>query len=274
MQKIIFTNEQDFRNKVGAIKVQGLDSLHIISDFDMTLTRPSGDGKKAVSTWETFELSDEYVRERDRLVSIYQPIEFDPNIPLDIKKVKMQEWWSLHLEDIMMHGLTRKLIQDSATYGRIILREGLEKLCEFTHTRNIPFLIFSAGLGDVITELFSSRNIMRSNMHIVSNFFIFDSDGNPTGFKDDIVHSFNKTEVHLKGKPYVGEIINRNNLILLGDSLGDAAMGEGFPHKNIIKICFLNGRLENLNAYKELYDVIIIEDESMDFVLELLENLK
>ncbi len=269
MEKIIFKNETEFKEKISKTKSQGLSSLHIIADFDLTLTNIH-----SVPTWEVCQLGDEYKKERDEHKSVYLPIEYDPNISLEVKNEKMNEWWKLHLGALIKYGLTKEMIDGGLLHTKMTPRNKLDELCRFTDINKVPFLILSAGLGDVIKEFFLLRKMLYSNMHIISNFFVFDEEGKPTGFQDDVVHSYNKSETHLRGKEYLKEIENRKNVILLGDSPGDVLMVKGLDHDNVIKIGFLNGKNEKLGAYKELYDVVILEDEGLGFVLELLNDLR
>lgn len=274
MDSIIFSNEKSFKSKIALMKAGGLKSLHIIADFDLTLTKHISDGKKCVPTWEVFQLGDDYIKEKEKLINFYQPIEHDPNVSLEVKTEKINEWWRSHLAALIKYGLTKEIINNGTLHSTMTPRQNLDTLFKFTEENDIPFLILSAGLGDVISEFFSMRNMLYRNMHIISNFFIFDKNGIPTGFQEDYVHSYNKHEVHLRGKPYMKDIEGRKNVILLGDSPGDVDMDKGISHENVMKIGFLNGKEERLEFYKSLYDVIITEDQGVDFVVELLEDLK
>ncbi len=274
MEKIIFTDKKGFLEKVARMKVGGTKSLHIISDFDLTLTRADVNGKRAVTTWEVCQLGEEYIKERERQKAIYLPIEYDSSIPFEIKNEKMREWWKLHLGALIKYGLTKEMIDGGTLHASITPRQKLDELFSTTNSLGIPFVILSAGLGDVIYEFFSLRKMSYPNMHIISNFFTFDNNGKPTGFQDDIVHACNKSEAHLRGSGYLKDIESRRNVILLGDSPGDAEMVQGVDHENVIKVAFLNGKNDKLDAYKELFDVIITEDGGVDFVLDLLKSLE
>src|SRR3989344_312020 len=67
---------------------------------------------------------------------------------------------------------------------------------------------------------------------------------------------------------------NRKNVLLLGDSLGDIGMINGFDYANLIKIGFLNEKIdEHLEIYKKNFDVIITDDNSMNYVNKLLKEI-
>ena len=62
-----------------------------------------------------------------------------------------------------------------------------------------------------------------------------------TGFVGELIHSFNKNESAIHESDYFKELNHRENVILLGDSLGDLNMAEGAKDaKHILKIGFLN----------------------------------
>lgn len=76
---------------------------------------------------------------------------------------------------------------------------------------------------------------------MVSNFLNYNENSNEIlGFKEKPIDVFSKNEYALKGTEYYKLIENRDNVILLGDSIGDAGMADGMPHCNaVLKIGFL-----------------------------------
>jgi 5'-nucleotidase len=61
---------------------------------------------------------------------------------------------------------------------------------------------------------------------------------------------------------------------LLGDSLGDPHMADGFDYETIIKIWFLNKDTpENREKFQEKYDLIILDDGPMDEINEILRKI-
>jgi HAD superfamily hydrolase (TIGR01544 family) len=269
----VIVDEALLRRKIEKVKADGSHSLHIISDFDKTFTRSKIDGEEGFSSWAKFNLSREYTEECLRHLNFYQPIEFDPHVSVEIKKPLMKEWVGKHLALLVRFGLTKAMIKKAVSNSSVYSRKDLDKLIALSHSHQIPFLIFSGGLGDVIREFLQEQKLLFSNLHIISNFFVFDSMGKVTGFQDDSIHSFNKSEVQLVNKTYVKEIIGRKNCILLGDSLGDVGMAQGLSHDVVIKIGFLNGDMKSLEAFKAVYDVVIVEDTGMEDVIKIVESI-
>ena len=102
--------------------------------------------------------------------------------------------------------------------------------------------------------------------HIVSNFIQYDSNGNLISFNEKLIHSFNKNEHEIHDTPYFQSILNRPNVILLGDILGDVGMIGGMKNlKQILKIGYLNHSTPaKLEVYKNVYDIVICDDQTFD----------
>ena len=86
----------------------------------------------------------------------------------------------------------------------------------------------------------------------------------------------NKHEIVLKeNNPEIyDKIKNRKNIILISDKIEDTGMIKGFETDNIIKIGFLNEKIqEQTEKYKEAYDIIITNDSSFEFINSLIKEI-
>ena len=70
--------------------------------------------------------------------------------------------------------------------------------------------------------------------------------------------------------------VERNNCILLGDNIGDLGMASCLDSiDNIITVGFLNDNIEaRISEYMDAFDVVILDDGSMDWILDLFAKLK
>lgn len=119
------------------------------------------------------------------------------------------------------------------------LRDGVHELFNDLNNNNVPLLVFSAGLGDCVVSILKQFNVLLPNVKVVSNFLKY-KDGHLDGFIPPIIHIFNKNEQVLKGTEYYDSVHNRDHIILMGDSLGDAEMATGVPSSShVLKIGFL-----------------------------------
>lgn len=68
--------------------------------------------------------------------------------------------------------------------------------------------------------------------------------GKLVGFKGDMIHIFNKNEGAIHRSDYFLDLAHRENIILLGDSMGDLRMADGATsNKDLLKIGFLNDKV-------------------------------
>lgn len=85
---------------------------------------------------------------------------------------------------------------------------------------------------------------------------------------EQLVHSLNKNASALTGTAFWQQcqLEKRHNILLLGDSLGDANMANGleFREDEIVRIGFLNADVkEKLETYLERFDVVLTDDSSL-----------
>ncbi|KAL6893572.1 hypothetical protein ACP4OV_007670 [Aristida adscensionis] len=166
----------------------------VIADFDGTLTRYWYDGARGQSSHGLLRQgNEEYDAKREALYEHYHPIEICPDIPLPEKAKLMEEWWEKTHGLLIEGGLTNEAIKKSVADASICFRGGVVELFEFLEIcimanmlleRDIPLLVFSAGLADIIEEVFRQK-LHRSfkNIKIVSNRMVFNEEGRLVAFK-------------------------------------------------------------------------------------------
>lgn len=279
---ILVSNPRQLRIKVQKMQSTGPNNLHVISDFDRTLTKPVVAGKIVASSYSRIRdgnyLTRGFSEESSRLFNIYHSIEIDPTISLEEKKQKMQEWWEANWKLMLEHGMHFSVVKKVARDKSIQLRDKTDLFFKTLNERKIPLLIFSSGLGDIIKEFLKVQNLFNENVHLVANEFIFNDAGEVIGFSKPMITIFSKNELQLNNKEYKEDIKNRKNVILLGDSLGDLDMASGVEHDQIITIGFFDefkAELKNelLEQYKEAFDVVLTENSDFSYVNELVDKI-
>ena len=282
-QEILFSDLEKFEEIKKNFINEGLDKVHIITDFDGTLTKANYDGIKRPSiisilrSKEFNYLGDEYQNKAHALYDTYHPIEIDDSLELSFRKQKMDEWWKAHLDLLIESGLKFEHIEKVANSGVIQLKDNCINLLEFTNSKNIPVVIMSANaIGDTTAIYLEYNNCLFENISYITNHFKFDQNGFAKEYYLPLVHSLNKDETIVKDFPEIFEKIkSRKNVILIGDGSGDTGMIEGFEYDNLIKVGFLNSEVEQkLESYKSKYDIVIIGDEDISLVLDLLKEIK
>jgi len=273
MNNIHIKNPELLKQKISKIKEDGLNSLHFISDYDKTMTYCFENKVKRQSVYHLIRagkyLTKDYSEKAFALFDKYHPYEISETLSTEEKSKKMQEWWEVHEKLLIKSGMNEFVIKDILKKYSSLFRKGIKELLQELNKHSIPFLILSAGQGNIIEGYLTQEEVFFDNVKVISNFFNFDKDGTATGYKSKIIHVFNKSEISIPDK-YKKEINNRKNVILMGDSLADLDMSKGLNHKTIITIGFLN---EKLNTYKNNFDIVITDDQDINYVLELLKEL-
>jgi len=274
-------NMSSFLSKVRTIQEGGFKNLHLIVDFDSTMTSPKGETSWGVMAGSK-RLSPEFHSETSRLFKKYHPIEINAQIPYTDRYKAMDEWWEESHALLLQEQVTKKVFEEMAAGDEIFFRERTDELIRLCFSKDVPFLIFSAGLGDLIDACVEKQNWgaserQTSQVHVISNHLKFDeSDGIARGFLHSNIHTFSKKEVKLGDyhASWAEDVRHRKNVVLMGDSLGDIHMAEGIDHDCVLKIAFLNeGQEAHREQYAEKFDVVLEKDYSMDYVLDLLAKL-
>ncbi len=277
MENIRIKYPERLKKKIDKFRKDNAKGFHVVADFDATLTPYSVEGKKMPSSYSYINEGGYLGKEFNELTSAmykkYYPIEISLTIPQEEKNRKMIEWWTKYWNLFIEYGLDKNMIND--IIKKVQLRKNCLIFLDTLKEENIPLLIFSAGIGDIIREYLRSIDKFSPNLQVISNLLEFDKDGKAIRYDEDhIIHTFNKNEVQVKDHPYHKEIEKRKNVILLGDQIGDLNMAEGMPHDCIIKIGFLNAHVGELfEKYSEEFDVVILNDDSMDYINRLLKEI-
>lgn len=275
---IHIADEDEFHRKLSSFITGGIENLHIISDFDRTLTNPVVDGKRVPSALALIRmgnyLSENYSKKAEELFKKFHPIEIDKNISPELKNEMMEKWWnsqlSLAIEERMNKKVVKRVVEDNLN----ILRKKASHLFDISYYHNVPFLIFSAGVGDIIENFLKEKNKYYKSIYVHSNFYKYGFGGLVKGYKSNIIHTFNKKASTFQNKHYFSKIENKKNVILMGDSIGDVTMAEGIDFSNILKIGFLNEKInENLDEYKNKFDVVLVDTDSMDFAHRVVDEI-
>ncbi|KAJ3359524.1 hypothetical protein HDU91_004902 [Kappamyces sp. JEL0680] len=267
-----------------------IDSMHgswlafdelVIADFDMTLTQYNdpATGKRSMSSHGALENWSRLPREtKERMNLLYQkyyPMEVSSTISHHDKLQAMIAWWTAAHDNVVSLCLERKDIAEIVQESRFVFRPRLREFLDLLESKQIPLLIFSAGLHDIIYEILHSQpNLWKEHMDIVSNKMIFNEHDICVGFEDPLIHVLNKSEAGM-GKDHHAKIAHRSSVIVMGDSLGDLAMADGVAHDVKLTIGFLNHDYDRLlPVYLDAFDIVLTNDTSLEFLLVLLSHLR
>jgi 5'-nucleotidase len=281
MNKSIIISNPNLEQTKTNFKKAGAKSIHILADFDKTLTTAFVDGRKVPSLISVLRdnnfLTPDYPAKAQALYNKYAPIEINPKISTAEKKIAMHTWWSEHFNLLIKSKLNKKDIAKAVEMKKIKLRDGVFEFVDLLNQENIPLIIMSSnGLGDESIKYYlKQQDKLFKNIYIISNQYIWDENGFAVDVKTPIIHGMNKDETMLFDYPKIyQEVENKKNVILLGDSPSDVGMIEGFEYDNLIKIGFLNeNNEEQLEEFKKVFDIILLNDAGFEEVNKLLKEI-
>lgn len=239
-------------------------NISIITDFDKTIT-----AKNSMDSWDASgkELNENFHKEMDEIYKIYYPIELDYTIGFEEKEQKMIEWYGKCMDLYYKYDLTKEKLEKSVRKSDLILRNGAKELLKKANDMQIPVIILSAGIGNVIEIFLKDNNLFTDNIYIISNFIKFDENGKMKKFTDKMIHSLNKKLDGNLPEKWKEEIRKRKYKVLFGDLIEDVNAIEDEDLQNTLTIGFLNSKeKENLESYNKRFDVVLTGEDARFFM--------
>ncbi len=278
---VIIVNKEKFEEVKNNFKKGGFQNICLLTDFDKTLTYGTFNGKKvpsmiAVLRDENSYLGEDYVKRASSIAEKYSSLELDTSMEEREKMKTMEEWWQEHIKLLIEKKLNKNHFQRIIDERVVGFRSGVKEIFEISKENDVPIIIISAsGIGEEPIAMMIEKELGNfPNVFVVSNSFIYDKEGNVINYKEPIIHIMNKNDILIEEMSFYNKIKNRKNVILLGDSFDDIRMAENIDYENVLKICFLDDySVKMIDHYKKLYDVLILNDSSMSFVKDFLNEI-
>lgn len=208
------------KDKLRKIKLNK-NNFYVAIDFDKTIT-----AAKSCDSWDASGniLGEEFRKKSYELHKKYGPIELDYTISFEEKKNAMEEWYYESFKSYYTYGLTKEKLKESINNSNLIFRSGAKEFLYNMYKNNIPVIILSAGIGNVIEQFLQKNNCYYNNMNIISNFISFDKDGNIEKHKGELIHTLNKTMDGHITEEFSEKIKDRAYRLLFGDVIEDKNM--------------------------------------------------
>uniref|UniRef100_A0A672FNM2 5'-nucleotidase n=1 Tax=Salarias fasciatus TaxID=181472 RepID=A0A672FNM2_SALFA len=260
---------------IHAMQRAGAGSLQVISDFDMTLTRFAHNGRRVPTTHSKDSRHPISSLFNTDLLNTYYPVEIDASRSTEEKLPHMVDWWTKVHELLIQQKIRKDLLAQAVKESTVMLRDGYKEFFDHLAEQQVPLLIFSAGVGDILEEVIQQNRVFHPNTHVISNYMDFDHAGVLQAFKGQLIHTFNKREGALRRAAGLTALQGRPNVLLLGDSLGDLTMADGVSEpENVLTIGFLNDQVEQRKeSYVNSFDIVLVKDETMDVPNAVLRHI-
>ena len=296
-EKVLEIKKEIFKNSYNKKE----DKILVVTDFDFTLFNKYNysTGEKYDSSYGIFNKDvfggsqKDFQEKRKMLHSTYLKYEEDLSIDEQIRKDKIKEWTTRALGYILHPNFTRESISKMVEIKKndIHFKNNVKKYYEKLFELNIPIIIVSGGIKEIIIEVLKLLNIKglddymeKKRLFIIANEFIFDENNKCVDFNKNVIYGFNKSE-------YVKKIVDENfpkveNVFVMGDLDIDYKSIEKLQldkDKNVIGIGYIYFNPNDLknkdfdyennelvNSFKKIYDINLLMEEGYDYPLELL----
>lgn len=240
-------------------------NTYIVLDFDKTITAYESD-----DSWDVAgkELSEEFKGQLLKLYKKYRPIEKSYTISIEEKTLAMEKWYFECMELYKKYGLTKEKLDSSIENSNIVFRKGAKEFIQKARRLNIPVIILSAGIGNVIEGFLKSNDCMPN--YIISNFIEFDEKGNMVTFdKNKMIHTLNKNIQNNLPKELENNLKERIYKILVGDLVEDENMIPKEEWDTTLKIGFLETNVEeNSKVFNKHFDIVLTNEDTNFYVIE------
>jgi len=239
------------------------DNLLVITDFDATIT--CGDSEQCHDVMGNSKLlSSEFRREFAPL------LDWSTNTAID-----GVEWWDVAHGLMIKHGMpARAIIPRLVREAKMVPRPGALELLKRMEDLNVPVLIVSAGLSDVIEEFLRQHGALSENVTVCSNRLNYQADSTPKSVSPEPpITSFTKEYAYSSASAFFAEHAKRKAIVQLGDSLTDVDPARHVPYDHLLSVGFVNERPDP-TKHHETFDAVVHGNAgSLLPVADLLEEI-
>lgn len=228
-------------------------NFYVLIDFDRTLTKGN-----SISGWRVLYysnlLGDDFTRRYDEIHD------------------KHNETWECRFKSYMdlLHekNLDNQLIKEAVKKTDLELRDGAKEFLTKMHGINVPVIIISCSLKNVIKEYLEFNNCYYNNIFIYSNYCDIEENG-----KNDIYEVTPQSKNKITFSKELNEIIRtRNYALLFGDIVDDVNMVSKDKLNSTITVGFLDKKIEqNLELYKSTFDIVLTDNSSFKEIEDVIK---
>lgn len=245
--------------KINKIKLEN-SNFYVVIDFDKTITSYESEDSWDVTGRAANNINCD--KEIESLYKKYRPIELDYTISIEEKNTQMQKWYNECMGVYYKYKLNKDLLKKALLESRIKFRKGAKEFLEYLEKNNIPTVVLSAGIGNVIEEFLKFTDCYFKNIIIISNFIDFDENNLMKKFDKPMIHTMNKKLEGNLSKEIESKINKLPYGILFGDLVEDTNMIDRNKADNVIRIGFLNESHKNFEVYKKFFDIVLTNEEA------------
>ena len=249
--------------KLNSIKLQK-NNFYVLIDFDRTITRA-----KSISAWRVLYYSDLLGENfREKYTEIHDKTELNENETNEAKQKAFEKRFATYMNLLKECHFNKDILKKAVEKTDLKLREGAKDFLKKMHENNIPVIIISSSLKNVIEEYLRQQNAYFDNNYIYANYY--DMNGVEEKNVTNIT-PYNKNKIEFS-EELKKCIQGKENILLLGDIINDINMVSSKTLNRTITVGFLENDIEkNLEAYRQNFDIVLTNQASFKEVFELID---
>ena len=262
-RKTTWTASNDWEVKRTKVLSASANDLIVITDFDATVT--TGDSEQCHDVMGTSPHIDAGFRKE------FAPLmDWTTNTSID-----GVPWWDTAHELMIKYGTpTRAIIPRLVREAKMVPRPGALELLKRLEELNVPVLIVSAGISDVIEEFLRQHGALSENVTVCSNRLNYAGDSTPKSVSPSPpITSFTKEYAYSSASSFFSEHQNRRSILQLGDSVTDVDPARHVPYDRLLSVGFVNERPDPTKHYEAFDAVVHGNNGSLLPVTDLLEEM-
>lgn len=229
------------------------ENFYILIDFDRTLTKGN-----SISGWRVLYysglLGDDFTKRYDEIH--------------DKHNETWEDRFKLYIDLLREKGFSKEIVKEAVKNTDLELRNGAKEFLTKMYNLNIPVIIISCSLKNVIKEYLEFNNCYYNNIFIYSNYYDIEDNG-----KNDIY----KVTPHSKNRIIFSKELNekiktKDYTLLFGDIVDDVNMVSKDRLNSTIAVGFLDKKIEeNLELYKSTFDIVLTDNASFKEIDDIIK---
>ena len=240
------------------------NNFYVMIDFDRTITEA-----QSISAWRVLYYS-ELLGEKfkQKYAEIHDQTELSKSESNEAKQKAFEQRFIAYMDLLRDCHFNKDILEKAVEKTDLTLRDGAKEFFRKMYKNNIPVIIISSSIKNVIEEYLKQNHAFYDNIHIYANNL--DMNGKK---ENDVtnVTPYNKNEIEFS-EELKKNIKDKKYILLLGDIPDDVNMVSKEKLNHTITIGFLEENIEsNLERYNKTFDIVLTNNASFKDVLEIID---
>lgn len=240
------------------------NNFYVMIDFDRTITEA-----QSISAWRVLYYSGLLGKEFEKkYAEIHDETELSKNESNEAKEKAFEQRFVAYMDLLRDCHFNKDILERAVEKTDLTLRDGAKEFFREMYENNIPVIIISSSIKNVIEEYLKQNHTFYDNIHIYANEL--DMNGKK---ENDVtnVTPYNKNKIEFS-KEIKEKIEDKKYIVLLGDIPDDVNMVSKEKLNHTITIGFLEENIEsNLEKYNKTFDIVLTNNASFKEVLKLID---